>query len=37
MVFKRPTLKGIVVIPHPKKDLPVGTVTGIRKSARGIP
>jgi predicted RNA binding protein YcfA (HicA-like mRNA interferase family) len=36
-VFKHPTLKGAVVIPHPKKDLPAGTVAGIRKSAKGIP
>ena len=32
-VFKHPTLKGIVVIPHPKKELGVGIVAAIRKQA----
>jgi predicted RNA binding protein YcfA (HicA-like mRNA interferase family) len=35
-VYKHPTLKGAVVIPHPKKDLPAGTVAGIRKTAKGL-
>jgi predicted RNA binding protein YcfA (HicA-like mRNA interferase family) len=36
-VFKHPALKGHVVIPHPKKDLPVGTLASIRKTAKGLP
>lgn len=31
--FKHPTKKGLVTVPHPKKDLPVGTVKSILKSA----
>lgn len=31
--FKHPTKKGIVTIPHPKKDLPSGTVKNILKQA----
>lgn len=32
-IFKHPTKPGIVVVPHPKKDLPTGTVRSIRKQA----
>ncbi len=32
-VFKHPAVPGIVVVPHPKKDLGVGLVTAIRKQA----
>lgn len=31
--FKHPTKKGLVTIPHPKKDLPIGTVNSILKQA----
>lgn len=31
--FKHPTKKGLVTIPHPKKDLPNGTVKSIMKQA----
>ncbi|MFP2469489.1 type II toxin-antitoxin system HicA family toxin [Pseudescherichia vulneris] len=31
--FTHPTKTGLVTIPHPKKDLPVGTVKSIRKQA----
>jgi len=31
--FKHPKKKGIVTIPHPKKDLPKGTVNSILKQA----
>lgn len=31
--FKHPTKKGVVTIPHPKKDLPSGTVKSILKQA----
>jgi predicted RNA binding protein YcfA (HicA-like mRNA interferase family) len=31
--FKHPWKKGLVTVPHPKKDLPVGTVKSILKSA----
>ena len=31
--FKHPTKKGKVIIPHPKKDLPIGTVRSILKQA----
>jgi predicted RNA binding protein YcfA (HicA-like mRNA interferase family) len=31
--FKHPTLKGLVTIPHPEKDLPKGTVHNILKQA----
>jgi len=30
-VFKHPTRPGIVVLPHPKRDLPVGTLRDIEK------
>jgi len=32
-VFKHATRPGIVVVPHPKKDLGVGLVAAIRKQA----
>ncbi len=31
--FKHPSKAGKVTVPHPKKDLPVGTVKSIRKQA----
>jgi predicted RNA binding protein YcfA (HicA-like mRNA interferase family) len=31
--FKHPTKKGKITIPHPKKDLPIGTVRSILKQA----
>ncbi|WP_353367502.1 type II toxin-antitoxin system HicA family toxin [Acidovorax sp. FG27] len=31
--FKHPNKAGKVTVPHPKKDLPVGTVKSIRKQA----
>lgn len=31
--FKHPTKSGKVTVPHPKKDLPKGTVNSIRKQA----
>ncbi|MEF3815002.1 type II toxin-antitoxin system HicA family toxin [Acinetobacter baumannii] len=31
--FKHPTKKGLVTIPHPKKDLPNGTVKSFLKQA----
>lgn len=31
--FKHPAKKGLVTVPHPKKDLPLGTVRSIRKQA----
>jgi predicted RNA binding protein YcfA (HicA-like mRNA interferase family) len=31
--FKHPTIEGKVTIPHPKKDLPIGTVNSILKQA----
>ena len=32
--FKHPNKKGRVVVPHPKKDLPIGTVKSIIKQAQ---
>jgi predicted RNA binding protein YcfA (HicA-like mRNA interferase family) len=32
--FKHPTKAGRVTVPHPKKDLPAGTVASIRSSVR---
>ncbi len=32
-VFKHPSRPGIVVVPHPKKDLGLGLVAAIRKQA----
>lgn len=31
--FKHPTKAGRITIPHPKKDLPIGTVRSILKAA----
>ena len=31
--FKHPTKKGRVTVPHPKKDLPIGTLKSIEKQA----
>ena len=31
--FKHPTKKGKVTIPHPRKDLPIGTMNAILKQA----
>ncbi len=31
--FKHPDKKGIVTVPHPKKDLPSGTINSILKQA----
>jgi predicted RNA binding protein YcfA (HicA-like mRNA interferase family) len=31
--FKHPTKAGLVTVPHPKKDLPIGTVRSILKQA----
>ena len=29
--FKHPTRPGVVTVPHPKKDLPLGTIKSIEK------
>jgi predicted RNA binding protein YcfA (HicA-like mRNA interferase family) len=31
--FKHATKKGLVTVPHPRKDLPLGTVKSIEKQA----
>ncbi|WP_027469196.1 type II toxin-antitoxin system HicA family toxin [Deefgea rivuli] len=31
--YKHPTKAGRVTVPHPKKDLPIGTVKSIKKQA----
>ena len=31
--FKHPTKKGLVTIPHPQKDVPLGTEKSIRRQA----
>jgi predicted RNA binding protein YcfA (HicA-like mRNA interferase family) len=31
--FMHPTKPGVVTIPHPKKDLPIGTLRSIEKQA----
>lgn len=31
--FKHPTRPGIVTVPHPKKDIPVGTLLNIERQA----
>jgi len=31
--FKHPTKKGRVTVPHPKRDVPIGTLKGIEKQA----
>lgn len=33
MKLKHPDLAGIVILPHPKKESPVGTVRAIRRQA----
>ena len=32
--FKHPTKKGRVTVPHPKRDIPKGTLKSIEKQAR---
>jgi predicted RNA binding protein YcfA (HicA-like mRNA interferase family) len=32
--FKHPTKKGRVTVPHPKKDVPIGTLKSIEKQAQ---
>ena len=32
-IFRHPTKQSLVVVPHPKKDLPIGTVRDIYKAA----
>lgn len=32
--FKHPTKPGRVTVPHPKKDIPLGTLKSIEKQAR---
>jgi predicted RNA binding protein YcfA (HicA-like mRNA interferase family) len=34
-IFKHPTFPGLVVIPHPKAEVPIGTLRSIRKVAKG--
>ena len=31
--FKHPTKPGIVTVPHPKKDIPIGTLANIERQA----
>jgi len=31
--YKHPEMQGLVTVPHPKKDLPIGTVRSIQESA----
>jgi predicted RNA binding protein YcfA (HicA-like mRNA interferase family) len=31
--FKHPSVPGIVTVPHPKKDLPTGTIKAIEKAS----
>lgn len=31
--YKHPEKRGLVTVPHPKKDLPIGTVRNIQKAA----
>ncbi|HMA48569.1 MAG TPA: type II toxin-antitoxin system HicA family toxin [Magnetospirillaceae bacterium] len=31
--FTHPTKKGLVTVPHPKRDLPVGTVKAVERQA----
>lgn len=35
-IFRHPTRRGTVTVPHPKKDLPVGTVRAIEQQS-GVP
>lgn len=32
--FKHPTIPGRVTVPHPKKDIPLGTLRSIEKQSR---
>ncbi|WP_313653108.1 type II toxin-antitoxin system HicA family toxin [Pantoea sp.] len=32
--FTHPVKPGLVTVPHPKKDLPIGTVKSIRRQAK---
>ena len=32
-IFQRPDGRGIVVVPHPERDLPVGTLKAIERQA----
>lgn len=32
-VFKHPNKSGIVVVPHPKKEIPIGTLKSIEKQS----
>lgn len=32
-IFRHPVLPGSIAVPHPKKDLPTGTLRAIRKQA----
>ena len=32
--FKHPTKKGRVTVPHPQKDIPIGTLRSIEKQAQ---
>lgn len=32
--FKHPFKEGKIIVPHPKKDLPIGTVKSIEKQAK---
>lgn len=36
-IFKHPDLPHTVVVPHPRKDLPPGTVRAIRRHAGLVP
>lgn len=31
--FRHPTTPGIVTVPHPKKDIPIGTLASIERQA----
>jgi predicted RNA binding protein YcfA (HicA-like mRNA interferase family) len=31
--FKHPTIKGTVTVPHPKKDMPIGTLKSIERQS----
>jgi predicted RNA binding protein YcfA (HicA-like mRNA interferase family) len=31
--FKHPTKKGLVTVPHPKQDVPLGTLKSIKRQA----
>ncbi|MDO3616617.1 MULTISPECIES: type II toxin-antitoxin system HicA family toxin [Ralstonia solanacearum species complex] len=34
--YKHPEKPGLLTVPHPKKDLPIGTVRSIQKKAAGL-